>query len=300
VLVDHVDAGSYKLTSCVSWTAGSSTIAARLAETAIVGGTPSRRVVCIDSEDVRDGVLVRIGGSRLLARDATKRTAAFANQLGEVLLLTERGIDTHLVSVENGVVVGYMGVVSAAEGTWGGDFEGAVLCCTGTGASLDATQLKMLEALGGRVSKTPVQSMTLLISTFSGVAGHKKTTLAKELGVPSMAVQDFGELLIKAYEALLATRKVGKGKGKVATPKATPKTAPKRRASSGLSTLAATPAVQVGEVDAAAATVAAIDIVAEASRSPRLNEEEEAGFGGGESKRRNLKQKRPSVFSIWS
>ena len=284
-LVRHVERGSYERSDCVSFTAGSSTIAARLAETAIEGGTPSRRVVCIDAEDVRDhGVLVRIGGSKLLERDAPKRTAAFANQLSEVLLMTERGIDTHTVSVEQGVVVGYMGVKSAAEGTWDAVFEGAVLCCTGTGASLDATQLEMLKALGGRVSKTPVQSMTLLISTFSGVAGHEKTKLAKKLGVPSMAVQDFVVLLVKAHDALPASRKAGKGKGKVATPKPTPKAASKRRPSSGHTTLAATPAVEVGEIDAAAATAAAVGIVEEAALSPRLDEE--VGFGSSKSKRR--------------
>jgi hypothetical protein len=50
-----------------------------------------------------------------------------------------------------------------------------------------------------------------------------------------------------------------------------------------LSTLAATPAIEVGEVDAAAATAAAIDTVAKASLSPRLDEE--VGFGSGQSKR---------------
>ena len=74
-------------------------------------------------------------------RDAPTRTAAFAYQLCEVLLLTERGVDTHLVSVDMGVVVGYMGEVSAATGTWDGVFKHAVVCCTGVGASLDAAQL---------------------------------------------------------------------------------------------------------------------------------------------------------------
>jgi hypothetical protein len=268
----------------VSFTAGSSTIAARLAETAIAGGTASRRVINISAEDVRDhGVLVRIGGSRLLARDAPNRTAAFVNQLCEVLMLTEVGIDTHLVSVDMGVVVGYMGEVSAATGTWDGGFERAVLCCTGVGASLDAAQLKMLKELGGRVSKTPVKSMTLLLSTFSGVSGHEKTKFADKLGVPSMTKQDFVVLLIKAHKVLLASRKAGAGK--VATPKATPKpkAAAKRRSSSGHTTLAATPAIEVGEVDAAAATAAAVGTVAEASLSPRLDEE--VGFGSGQSKR---------------
>lgn len=38
VLVRHVEHGSYELTDCVPWTAGSSTTAVRLADTAVVGG----------------------------------------------------------------------------------------------------------------------------------------------------------------------------------------------------------------------------------------------------------------------
>ena len=200
MFVRHVEHGSHELSNCVSFTAGSSTIAARLAETAIVGGTASRRVVCFDAEDVRNGVLVRIGGSLLLAHDATKRSANFADRLCEVLLLTEHGINTHSVSVDMGVVIGYMGEVSAATGTWDGVFKHAVVCCTGLGASLDAAQLRMFEELGGRVSSTPAKSMTLLLSTFSGVSGHAKTKLADKLGVPSMSKPDFVVLLIKAHK----------------------------------------------------------------------------------------------------
>jgi len=286
VFVRHVERGSHELSFCVSATAGSSTIAARLAETAIVGGTASRRVVCFDAEDVGDhGVLVRIGGSLLLARDAAKRSANFADQLCEVLLLTGRGIDTHSVSVDNGVVVGYMGEASG-ETEWDGVIDkSTAVCSTGTGASLKAQQLVALEALGGRFSKTVTKKMTLLVSTLEGVKGHKKSKLAEELGVPVVSVQRFAEAL-----AELSGGSAGAGAAPKSSPKATPKpkapkpkAAAKRRLSSGISTLAATPAIEVGEVDAAAATAAAFGTVAEASLSPRLDEE--VGFGSGKSKR---------------
>jgi hypothetical protein len=208
VLVRHVEHGSYELTDCVSWTAGSSTTAVSLADTAVVGGTPSGRVVCMAAEAVRDhGVLVRIGGSKLIERDATERSAAYANSLGEVLLLTEQGIDNEQLEVvyEMGEVVGCMGEASG-ETEWDGTIDtSTVVCCTGVGARLGAPQLEALAALGGRLSNHVTAQMTVLIVAPFNVKGHLKYVRAQERGLPIVTLPRFAEALTAAMAAMAAS-----------------------------------------------------------------------------------------------
>jgi hypothetical protein len=208
VLVRHVEHGSYERTDCVSWTAGSSTTAVSLADTAVVGGTPSGRVVCMAAEAVRDhGVLVRIGGSKLIERDATERSAADANSLGEVLLLTEEGIDNEQLEVvyEMGEVVGCMGEASG-ETEWDGTIDtSTVVCCTGVGARLGAPQLEALQALGGRLSNHYTVQMTVLVVAPVGVQGHTKYVRAQERGVPIVTLPRFAEALTAAMAAMAAS-----------------------------------------------------------------------------------------------
>ena len=208
VFMRHVEHGSYELTDCVSWTAGSSTTAVRLADTAVVGGTPSGRVVCMAAEAVRDhGVLVRIGGSKLIERDATERSAAYANSLGEVLLLTEQGMDNERLEVvyEMGEVVGCMGEASG-ETEWDGIIDKTtVVCSTGYGARPSAPQLEALAALGGRLSNSDTAQMTVLIVAPFNVKGHLKYVRAQERGLPVVTLPRFAEALTAAMAAMAAS-----------------------------------------------------------------------------------------------
>jgi hypothetical protein len=198
VMVRHVEHGSFEVSDCVSWTTSSS-VAVRLANTAVVGGG---RVVCMAAEALRgNGVLVRIGGSKLLEHDAITRSVAYAKSLGEVLLLTEQGIDEHVVVYEMGKVVGFLGEASL-ETEWDDVIDkSTVVCCTGVGTELSATQLEALEALGGHFSKLMTTKMTVLISALVGVSGHKKSRFAKEQGLPIVSLPRFAEALAAAGAA---------------------------------------------------------------------------------------------------
>ena len=198
VMVRHVEHGSFEVSDCVSWTTSSS-VAVRLANTAVVGGG---RVVCMAAEALRgNGVLVRIGGSKLLEHDAITRSVAYAKSLGEVLLLTEQGIDEHVVVYEMGKVVGFLGEASL-ETEWDDVIDkSTVVCCTGVGTELSATQLEALEALGGHFSKLMTTKMTVLISALVGVSGHKKSRFAKEQGLPIISLPRFAEALAAAGAA---------------------------------------------------------------------------------------------------
>ena len=223
IFVEQVEHGSFKQTDAVSFTAGSSAIAARLAETAVPGGQPSRMVIAIDAKDITDGVLVRVGGSRLLKLEAAKRSISSANALSEVLLLTPGGTDAYTVVIDKGVVTGFIGEVSG-ETAWNGVIgKGDVVCTTGVGVALSAAQLAAIKLLGARVSKTPTKKMTLLVMAPAGVKGSKKFKDATDRGVAKIFMATLNKALgLKTAASASASTVVSEGEeASTAAPKAT-------------------------------------------------------------------------------
>jgi hypothetical protein len=226
IFVEQVERGSFKQHDAVSFTAGSSAIAARLAETAVPGGKPSCMVVAIDAEDITDGVLVRVGGSRLLELEAAERSISSANALSEVLLLTPGGTDAYEVVIDEGVVKGYIGEASGGETAWDGVIgEGDVVCTTGVGVALSAAQLAAIKRLGARVSTTPTKTMTLLVMAPAGVKGTKKFKDATERGVAKIFMATLNKALGLEAAASASASKApstagSEGKEKAAAPKA--------------------------------------------------------------------------------
>ena len=100
-----------------------------------------------------------------------------------------------------GKVVGFLGEASL-ETEWDDVIDkSTVVCCTGVGTELSATQLEALEALGGHFSKLMTTKMTVLISALVGVSGHKKSRFAKEQGLPIISLPRFAEALAAAGAA---------------------------------------------------------------------------------------------------
>ena len=198
----HVEIGSHQQTNCVSCTEGALNIAAALASASIVDSTPGGIVVSFLAENVWDagGVLVRISASKLLERDANARSAAYAAKLREVLLMSETGINTHMVAIDNGVLVGNLGDESDVSGKTDWDRsinKDSVVCTTGFGTALSAPQLGMLGKLGGCYKPHFVKSMTLLVSRLQGVKGTTKSKWAAEQGIPVVSVGCFAERLVE-------------------------------------------------------------------------------------------------------
>ena len=201
VIVRHVEHGSRERGPFVSWTGGvssrvahaSSSIAARLSEKAIEGGTPSRIVVWATAASLLSGggVLVRVHDSDLLKRAASARSVSYASALHEVLLVSPQAVGGYQLSVLDGEVVGYMGPPSQ-ETEWDGVIgAGTVVCGTGTGTSPSGVQLEMLKLLGGHFSPTTTKKMTLLVSLLEGVEGTGKSKDAVKRKLPIVSIARF-------------------------------------------------------------------------------------------------------------
>ncbi len=133
----------------------SSSIAAKLADSAIEGGTPSRISVWATAASLLSsgGVLVRMHDSPLLMREASARGVSYASALHEVLLVSPRAVSGYGLSVLDGEIVGYMGPESQEIGWDDVIGAGTVVCGTGVGTSPSGVQLEMLELLGARFVK---------------------------------------------------------------------------------------------------------------------------------------------------